>query len=252
MALSIKEIKVKDVVLIADKGFFSQDNIAALDAEHLQYIIPLNRNNALIDFTPIQQANYKKVIKNYFVHEGRIIWYYQYEKDGKQLITYLDERLRVEEEQDYLLRIETQPETHTKEQFFEKSHRFGTLTLHYKVAQQLSPQEVYQTYKQRNEIEVMFDSYKNFLDGDRMYMQDRQTLEGWLASNFLAMIAYYKLYRKLKEQKLIGKEAPSDIIVYARAIYKVKINDEWYLSEITQKTQKLFAKIGIDYLNRRS
>lgn len=59
-------------------------------------------------------------------------------------------------------------------------------------------------------------------------------MEGWLVSNFLAMIAYYKLYQQLKEQQLIGKESPSDIIVYARAIYKIKIDDQWHLSEITQ------------------
>ena len=54
-------------------------------------------------------------------------------------------------------------------------------------------QTVYKSYKQRNEIKVMFDSYKNCLEADKTYMQNRYVLEGWLFANFIAMIAYYKL-----------------------------------------------------------
>ena len=47
MSLCINEIEMKKrVVFIADKGFFSCDNIAAMEAESLHYIIPLHRINA--------------------------------------------------------------------------------------------------------------------------------------------------------------------------------------------------------------
>lgn len=64
----------------------------------MQYIIPLKRNNQLIDFDPLKQLNFKKEIKNFFIYQDRIIWNYQYEKDGKKLVVFLDEKLRVEEE----------------------------------------------------------------------------------------------------------------------------------------------------------
>ena len=51
MALCVKELGVDHVIFIADKGFFSQDNIDLLDQQNLQYIIPLRRNNPLIDYT---------------------------------------------------------------------------------------------------------------------------------------------------------------------------------------------------------
>ena len=44
----------------------------------------------------------------------------------------------------------------------------------------------YESYKQRNEIEVMFDSYKNYLDADVSYMQNRYVMEGWLFANFFS------------------------------------------------------------------
>jgi hypothetical protein len=63
------------------------------------------------------------------------------------------------------------------------------------------------------------------------------------------MMAYYKLYVRLREAELLSKYSPKDIIELSKSIYKMRIRDVWHRSEITQKTQRLFAKIGIDYLN---
>ena len=94
----------------------------------------------------------------------------------------------------------------------------------------------------------MFTGYKNFLKADRMYMQDRHVLEGWLAANFIAMIAYYKRYTRLKEANLLANTSPKDIIELSKSIYKIKVNGEWHLSEMTVKTKALFKKLKIDYL----
>ena len=68
----------------------------------------------------------------YFIFQDRIIWYYSYQKDDYKLITFLDETLRIKEERDYLSRIESHPETHSKGKFDEKLHHFGTMTIVYK------------------------------------------------------------------------------------------------------------------------
>jgi transposase len=61
MSLCMKEMNVRDrVVFIADKGFFSAGNIAMMEEENLSYIIPLQRNNTLIDLSPLQQAQLHK------------------------------------------------------------------------------------------------------------------------------------------------------------------------------------------------
>ena len=94
----------------------------------------------------------------------------------------------------------------------------------------------------------MFDGYKNFLKADVMYMQDRNVLEGWLAANFIAMIAYYRLFTRLKDAKLLNNHSPRDIIEIAKSIYKMKIAGNWCISEITNKTKDLFKKIEIGNL----
>jgi transposase len=266
MSLCLKEMEIRENgVFIADKGFFSRANIALMEQEKLSYIIPLHRNNPLSDYAPLQRPGFKKDMA-YFMFQGRIIWYYAYHNGGSQMITFLDEALKINEEKDYLNRIISHPETHSKDKFDERLHRFGTLTVVYNVKTQAATdvgkpkgkqkkeigvpfeQTVYESYKQRNEIEVMFDSYKNYLNADVSYMQNRYVMEGWLFANFIAMIAYYKLYSRLRQAGLLSKYSPKDIIELSKAIYKMKIRGSWHLSEITQKTKKLFMKIGIDYL----
>jgi hypothetical protein len=268
MSLCINEMNVKQkVVFIADKGFFSAENLKMMNEENLSYIIPVHRNNSLIDFSPLEKQNFKKEL-NYFIFQDRIIWYYSYQNGDYNLITFLDEVLRIKEEKDYLSRIETHPETHSREGFEEKLHRFGTLTIIYSNDNQIIvndkkekkktkkkvqkekmfEQIIYESYKQRNEIEIMFDSYKNCLDADVSYMQNRYVLEGWLFANFIAMIAYYKLYANLQQAELLSKYSPKDIIELSKAIYKTKIRATWFQSEITEKIRKIFNKINIDYL----
>lgn len=171
-------------------------------------------------------------------------------RKGQKFTTFLDEKLRVEEEENYILLMGTHPEEYDKEGFDNKLHSFGTLTL--TTNAEVSPQELYETYKQRNEIEVMFNSYKNFLNADRMYMQDRWVLEGWLMANFIAMIAYYKLYDKINKAKLLSKYSPKDIVEISKTIFKIKINNQWHTAETTKKIRELFEKINIDYLKGRS
>ena len=249
MKQCVEELDIENVVFIADKGFYSKKNVKGLKKHKLHYIIPLYRNNSMIDYSILLKANYKKEIKNFFEYQGRIIWYYEYKKEGEKLITYLDERLRVEEEQDYLIRIKTHPEEYTQEKFFKKIAHFGTLTLINDLPIEHTAAELYEAYKQRNEIEIMFDAYKNVIDADKMYMQNRYVLEGWLTANFIAMIAYYRLFQRLKQAKLLTKYSPKDIVEISKSIFQTKINNKWRRSEITAKITAIFKKIEIEYLN---
>jgi len=115
-----------------------------LDQQQLQYIIPLRRNNTLTDLSPLREPDFKKNTRNYFSYQNRTIWYWQYQRDGKQLITFLDDCLRVNEENDYLQRITTKPEEFTHDGFCEKLHSFGTMTILHKTKNALNPNEIYE------------------------------------------------------------------------------------------------------------
>lgn len=247
MTLCVEEMKVEGVIYIADKGFYSKGNIEIMEKEKLQYIIPLKRDSSRIDYEPLQAVNFKEKL-SYFTYQGRIIWYYEYQNEGDHIVTYLNEGLRAKEESDYVNRIEKLPEKYSKEKFIKKLPGFGTLSFIYSIRSKKSCEEIYHAYKQRNEIEVTFDAYKNFLKADLMYMQNRYVTEGWLTANFIAMLAYHKLFSRMRTSKKLSKYSPKDLIEMCKSIYKLKIGKEWKTSEITKRTADLFLEIDLDYL----
>jgi transposase len=62
IALCVAETGVSDAVYIADKGFYSGENTAMLEAQNLRYIIPVRRNNPETDYGPLENGEFK--IKN--------------------------------------------------------------------------------------------------------------------------------------------------------------------------------------------
>jgi transposase len=238
---------IKNAVVIADKGFYSKSNIDLMEQEALRFIIPLKRDNALIDYKSIENNTFKTG-SNFFKHESRFIWFCQIELGNTRLHLFLDEYLRVNEENDYLNRIKSLPEEADIEKFQKKKYTFGTIAL-LATAEQTDSQQVYQNYKSRMFIETMFDGLKNVLEADRTYMQNSDTLQGWMFINHICLQWYQEMYVELKEHGLINKISVNDYIQTLNSIKKVSINGSWQLAEFTKNTNRIIKKLGIDLYN---
>jgi len=234
---------LKKSIIVADKGFYSKANIDLLVAEKLQFILPLKRDNQLIDYQSLTSNTFKG-LGTFFIHEKRTIWCRRYVSENMLLHLFLDESLRVKEENDYLTRITTHPEEYSMKGYHEKRNTLGSLALLTNIKSENS-EEIYQTYKSRMEIEVMFDGMKNVLEADHTYMQNQQTLEGWMFINHLCLQWYQQLYIELKEKKLLKKISVNDYIYSLTDIKKVNINGTWHLNEFTHATAKLLKAVGI-------
>jgi hypothetical protein len=242
-SLSIKESGLDSVVLIADKGFYSKSNIEMLEQEGINYLIPLRRNSPLIDYTPTTTVS-KRNWHGYFKYQQRYIWYYTITVEQRQLHLFLDEDLRIEEMRDYLNRIEKFPDDYSPELFEEKQFEFGTIAILAQIDNNTA-KEVFTNYKSRNNIEVMFDAYKNILEADRTYMQNEHALEGWLFVNYIAMQWYYLIYTKLKQTNLIKNYSVQSLLTQIRQIKKIRIDDKAAITEYTKATQTLIDKLKI-------
>jgi len=224
-------------------GFYSKANVALLIEELLKFILPLRRDNTIIDYSSIANNTFKAE-GNFFIHEKRPIWYQrQKQENGLTLHLFLDEPLRVNEENDYLLRIKTHPENHSIKNYHQKKDTFGTIALLTNL--QTTDEDAYQTYKSRMEIEVMFDSMKNILEADHTYMQNEQTLQGWMFVNHITLQWYQHLYIELKTKNLLKKISVNDYIQLLTDVKKIKINNAWYPNEYTNETKKLIQKLKI-------
>jgi transposase len=240
--LCLEESQVTDAVIIADKGFYSESNIDLLRKEKLKFIIPLRRNNTLIDYNKIKMGD-KQNFQGFFKFENRVIWYYTIKSGKENINIYLDEELKAEEIKDYLSRTESLPEKYNIEVFHIRQYRFGTIALINNLDN--TPEKVFADYKSRAQIETMIDALKNIIDADRSYMQNEQALETWMFINYLALHWYYKILQLIKSYELNNKFSPMDLILFLKEIKKVKINNNWHIAEIIKKNQDLIDSLGI-------
>ena len=239
---SLQESGIHDAVLVVDKGFYSDTNVEQLDQAKLRYVLPLRRNSKDVNYKPLEQPK-KMGLEGYFKHNNRYIWYYHYTFQNKIIYVFLDESLKQREEQDYLNRIETHPEEYSFEEFQDKNTQFGTLALLSNLKKH--PKDIYATYKSRMAIETMANALKNILDADRHYMRDEEALEGWMFINHLALLWYYRLYQLIKQKDLLTQFSPQDLLLHLNEIRKIKIDQSWYLAEITSSTLKLLKQLGL-------
>jgi transposase len=241
MSLTIKESKVKNAVIIGDKGFYSKSNIEALKEDKLDFIIPLKRDNSNIDYhllTDIESS------KNYFKYKDRYIYYTIMQIENDTCVLFFDGKLKEQEKTDYLNRIQTLPEQYNHDKFLQRLSRFGTIALLTNLKNE-KPESLYATYKSRANIEQMFDSLKNVLDADKSYMQNEEMLEGWMFINHIALQCYHILYNRLKKKDLLKTYSVDDILLYLKHIRQIRINDEWTTTEITTKITKALTKLEI-------
>ncbi|HEY6915009.1 MAG TPA: transposase [Paludibacter sp.] len=239
----ILEAGLNDAVIVADKGFYSKKNIDLLQKEQLRFILPLRRDNTIIDYSLLNDNSFKAG-DCYFEHEKRMIWYRKYTYGDLSLFIYLDDSLKLKEEKDYLRRIDTHPENYSLTEYHKRKDTFGTIVL-LTDFQRKPAVEVYETYKSRMAIETLFDSMKNVLEADHTYMQDEQTLHGWMFVNHITLQWYQHLYIELKKKNLLSKYSVNDYIQLLTDLKKIKINDQWHFNEITSKTQKMIEKLDL-------
>ena len=79
-------------------------------------------------------------------------------------------------------------------------------------------------------------------------MQNDIAIEAWMFVNFVAIQWYYITFNMLKKYKLTKTYSPLDLMMRLVEIKKLKINDQWYLSEATQSTADLLDKLKIPNL----
>lgn len=241
--LTLEETGIKNSIVIADKGFYSESNIETLENINARYIIPLRRNNTIIDYSPLSDPANNK-FDGYFKFQSRFLWYKESIKDGKRVVVFLDKGLKAEEEKDYLNRIETHPEKYSFEKFQQKNSAMGTLAMIANLHDK-TPENIYETYKTRAEIETMIDAMKNILELDTSYMQNETALQGWMFISFIALQWYYDIYKYIKDKKLVGKYSPKLLLEHLAEINKIKINKRWEISEMTNKTKSILNKLDI-------
>jgi hypothetical protein len=188
----------------------------------------------------IKDKDLMQDLKNFVAKEFKIFVHFD---DEKKLFIFCDKSLKHEEETSYLRRIEEGIEGYSIQGYQKKQLIFGTIGMMTNLEE--DAKKVYEHFKTRMEVETVFDAYKNLLEADKTYMQCDDSINAWMFINHIAVMMYYKLLGLIKTQDLTSRVSVNDLLLRLSKINKVKINNQWYLSEINSKTIKLLKSLNL-------
>ena len=234
MSETIDMAGVEKCVIVADKGFFSADNINNLKKKHLSYIIPLRRNSSLIP-----EPDH---FMNVFLYDGKPVKYWKRENG---VYIFEDPVLKSEEEKDFLLRIEENKRN--RKQFDENEINFGKLYLLSDLSEE--PERIYRLYKQREYVEYAFNVYKNDLEADRSYLGDDHKIFTYMFLNLLSLYLHFQILNMTD-----GKYSVRDILLILSRIKMYRFDKQEIVSEIPKKAKDLVSdlKVDLDLLRKKA
>jgi len=231
---SLREIGLEGKILILDRGFFSKDVVAFLLEQETSFLLPARRNSKLYDI--------RIHLTGHFFYRERLIRFGKRRVEGYFLYLFEDAVLRMEEEKTLYKRLDE--ETIDKERLGRGLKRAGRILLISDLDKDGG--EVFMMYKQRGGVENQFDTYKNVLNADRMYLQDDESVFGHIFTSFLALYGYCTLETALKEAGLRPKFSPMDLLEEFSKVYIVTDGEQEIISEIPRKVAELDKLLGID------
>ncbi len=266
----IKETGIKNVVLIADKGFKDADNSKEMKERGIKFLTPLKRNDKIIDYSFMgeQAGTVVPFGSNVFLYHGRAICYkvihdFDYrdvkvkregrgrpKKDEKEqyerirqdkTVLFLDTALKNEEETTYCQNMANKIEGYTADGLRESAKYFGTIAL--SINDDMSPKDMFYMYKERELIEDGNKAYKHVLGKFASNKRNSYTYKGWLFLNHISLMLYYRVLAKIKEKGLQTKYSVEDVIDVARRITMMKIGNEWVENTPALSDMKSYTEV---------
>jgi transposase len=231
---SLRECGIEGKILILDRGFFSEGAVAFLLEHGISFLIPARRNSELYD-TRIH-------LTGHFFYRERLIRVGKRRVEGYFLYLFEDAVLRMEEEKTLYKRLDAG--AIDKERLVSGLKRAGRILILSDLDK--DGESVFTMYKQRGRVENQFDTYKNVLNADRMYLQDDESVFGHIFISFLALYGYCTLEAALKDAGLLQKLSPLDLLEEFSKVYIVTDGGQEVISEIPRRVAEFDKQVGLD------
>jgi hypothetical protein len=240
---------LKTALVLADKGFTKKSECRRLRLDGLLYIMPLRRNSKEYSRAPLHQAG-RTGFDGRFKYNGRIIWFadaVQTDADGDRCCLYLDESLCHAETVSRLSKKIGRESAADVSAAAQKQLEFGTFVL--KTCQNdMTPETLYQTYKTREEIEQLFDTYKSEERFATTGMHSSETQEACLFLNHLSVMMAYRIYERLKQNGKLKEYAVQKTMEHLlKDIRVTRYGDtgQWQIEPVPKAARLALEAIGL-------
>jgi len=234
---TVEEIRAgfdSELILVLDRGFFSQKVMDFLLDKKISFVIPARRNSRLYEV--------EISLDEHFFYHNRLIKAGKARDKNYHLYLFEDVTLRAEEEVNLYKMLDEG--RISRENLNRRLERAGKILL--VSSMDAKPEEIFLMYKQRCAVEKAFDAYKNLLHADRMYLQSDEAVFGHIFISFLALYGYCKLQQMLRNAGLLNKVSPMDLLEEFSKVYMVRIGEKEIMSEVPKKVRELDEKLGLN------
>jgi|SaaInlV_200m_DNA_2_1039689.scaffolds.fasta_scaffold19235_1 transposase len=112
--------------------------------------------------------------------------------------------------------------------------------------EKINKEEVLKNYRQRDNVEKIFDILKNEIDGNRLRAHSQYNVNGRLFIKFISMILYAEISKTMKNTNLFNQYSVKELFAELKKLKMVKINDDVsFLSEISKKQKNIFKAFEV-------
>jgi len=251
--MTLEDAGVEGGIILADNGFASHENFMDMEdpERNLKYIVPLKRNTKETDLAAIK-------FEEYFSYHNRGISAHTEKRDGYQIHVYRDAFMYAKEFSDSIRRTEKANATAMERKRFDPEkdlldvtektkateENFGIIVLRTNILDKPAAY-IYQTYKIRWDIELLFKTLRNTCEQDASYMQDDAGFEAWSFFGHITISIACRILEKLRSLGLLKDWSIEGLLDHLSRIHSIQIADEWRIAETTKKTKELVAKLGV-------
>lgn len=231
---SLDELQTTEAILILDRGFVSDKVMEGILSRNCSAVIPQRRN-----------SNYFQTrihLTDLFMYHKHLIRCGKRETGGKILYLFEDKDLELEEIKTLVERVEKGDITREEAKIREK--QAGRILFVSNVDK--TPKEIYELYKTRDLVERHFDTLKNEIQADVLYLGDRSAVCGHLFVGFLCLYLYCKLMLIIKRAGLTADYSPKDLLLMFSKVMRISYEGFDQITEVPKKVRELEKKLNLN------
>ena len=109
-----------------------------------------------------------------------------------------------------------------------------------------SPQEIYELYKTRDLVERHFNTLKNEIQADLLYLGDWIAIFGHLFIGFLCLNLYCRLMILIKREGLTAQYSPKDVLLTFSKVMRITYDEFDQVTEVPKKVRELEKKLKLN------
>jgi transposase len=242
----IKEANIKNGIGIMDSGFNSDTNIQSLLASKNQYIVALRRDSKYATDEILKDYNRKNAKEKFTNNKEAIFAYETLDETNSRICIYFNQTIASVDTTEYLDKMSKGWKEYTEENFDKAKERFGIYIIKTNITD-MSLKKIYEYYKSRFEIEYSFDTLKNTLNFDKVFMHSDKSLESWMFINHISILITQKIYDVIKEKEL--NLSLHSLFKKMKQVVKMRCildkTEDFIMQVIPAKTRKICEKLEI-------